>query len=87
MSTKDKDVEVITFKVDKDIVKRLKGVKNRSDFIRMAIFNALENACPVCKGSGILSGERKKHWDEFTARHHTQECKKCNGLVVTCKKH
>ncbi len=82
-----KDVEVITFKADKDVVKLLKGIPNRSEFIRTAILDALENACPFCRGTGVLTPHRKKHWDELAKHHDKKECKECHDQVLICGAH
>ena len=79
-----KDLEVITFKVDKDLVKLLKKVSNRSEFIRAAILEALDNVCPFCRGSGVLTPHRKKHWNELAKHHGTKECKECHEDVFVC---
>ena len=45
---------VITFKIDSELKKILdKQQENRSLFIRAAIINQLDIACPHCKGTGI----------------------------------
>ena len=79
-----KDVGVITFKADKDLMKLLKGIRNRSEFIRTAILDALENACPFCRGTGVLTPHRRKHWNELTKHHDMKECKECHEEVLVC---
>ena len=81
---KAKDMEVITFKVDPGLSKLMRGIENRSEFIRTAILGALENVCPFCRGSGVLTPHRKKHWDDLAKRHHTKECHECHEEVLTC---
>jgi hypothetical protein len=81
---KTKDVEVITFKADKDLMKLLRGIRNRSEFIRTAVLDALNNACPVCRGTGVLTPHQKKHWDELAGHHGTKECKECHEEVLVC---
>lgn len=44
---------VITFKIDSELKKILDKQQNRSLFIRAAIINQLDIACPHCKGTGI----------------------------------
>ena len=46
---KDADVEVITFKMDRSVKKAMRGIKNRSAFIRSAILAALDHVCPFCQ--------------------------------------
>lgn len=80
-----KDVEVITFKVDPTLAKLMKGVSNRSEFIRAAILQAMDNVCPFCRGSGVLTPHQKKHWDDLTKHHSLKECKECQHDVLVCQ--
>ena len=76
--------EIITFKVDSSILLAMKGVPNRSEFIRCALLAALENVCPVCKGTGILTPNQKEHWIAFTSTHSLRECKDCHEIHLVC---
>ncbi len=80
-----KGVEVITFKADKDLMKLLKGIRNRSEFIRTAVLEALDNACPFCRGTGVLTTHRKKHWKDLAGHHPVKECRECHEEVLVCK--
>ena len=77
--------ETITFKVDEDLAGIIKGLPNRSQFIRHAILNMLENTCPLCQGTGILNPSQKKHWNEFAKEHDLQKCEDCNELYMVCR--
>ena len=79
-----KKQEIITFKVDDALRKALQGVPNRSEFIRAAILAALDSVCPLCKGSGILTPDQRKHWDTFSKNHPLRQCADCHAfhLVV-----
>jgi len=79
-----RDVEVITFKADKDLMKLLKGIRNRSEFIRTAVLEALDNACPFCRGTGVLTTHRKKHWKDLAGHHPVKECRECHEEVLVC---
>ena len=82
-------MEVLTFKVDKSLLNLIKGLPNRSEFIRTALLTALQNICPLCKGSGVLAPKRKEHWEEFSKKHSIEECKKedcCHELKMVCRK-
>ena len=79
-----RDVEVITFKADKDLMKLLKGIRNRSEFIRTAVLEALDNACPFCRGTGVLTTHRKKHWKDLAGHHPLKECRECHEEVLVC---
>ncbi|MFC1834516.1 ribbon-helix-helix domain-containing protein [Thermodesulfobacteriota bacterium] len=76
--------EVITFKVPESLKEAMKGIPNRSEFIRSAILMALERVCPLCKGTGILMPNQKIHWDEFAKEHSLQECGTCNARHLVC---
>ena len=81
---KVKGVEVITFKVDQSLAKLMRGIANRSEFIRSAILGALDNICPFCRGSGVLTEHRKKHWNDLNKHHGMKECKECHEDVLVC---
>lgn len=77
--------DVLTFKVDASLLKLLKGISNRSEFIRAAILDALENTCPFCRGTGVLTPNRKKHWEALVKNHKISVCKNCDETVLVCK--
>ena len=76
--------EIITFKVDEDLLERLKELPNRSEFIRRAILGAMDNICPLCQGTGSLSTNQKKHWDRFIADHSLEKCEECHEVRLVC---
>lgn len=78
--------EIITFKIDKDLSRKLAGIENRSRFIREAVLESLENACPFCRGTGVLTPHRKKHWESFAHGHTERKCGQCNETQYVCKK-
>ena len=82
---KDKDVEIITFKMDQSMKKTMRGIKNRSEFIRSAILAALDHVCPFCQGTGVLTPHRKKHWNELVGHHKMKECGDCHENVFVCR--
>jgi hypothetical protein len=75
---------IITFKAHPSILEALRGVRNRSEFIRNAILAALDSACPLCKGTGILTPNQRKHWQSFAASHAVEECDDCHELRLVC---
>jgi hypothetical protein len=77
-------VDVITFKADVSLMDALKGVQNRSEFIRNAVLAALDSVCPICKGTGILTPNQKKHWVAFAADHAIVECDECHEMRLVC---
>ena len=76
--------EVITYKADHDLLDAMKGIQNRSAFIRQAILAALESTCPLCNGSGVLTPGQRSHWDEFAEHHHVAECNQCSEIHLVC---
>ncbi len=75
---------VVTFKADDALLEALNGVPNRSEFIRSAIVAALDGACPLCKGTGILTPSQREHWEQFAKTHHVRECDDCHALHLVC---
>ncbi len=75
---------VVTFKADESLVEALQGIPNRSLFIRSAVLAALENTCPLCLGTGILTPEQRAHWESFSVDHQMKECKICHEWHLVC---
>ncbi|HOX12416.1 MAG TPA: ribbon-helix-helix domain-containing protein [Spirochaetia bacterium] len=75
----------VTFKADEELLGALEGVPNRSEFIRHAVLAALDNRCPLCRGTGILTPEQKVHWETFSRRHRIEECVDCHAWHLVCE--
>jgi hypothetical protein len=41
--------------------------------------------CPVCNGSGMLSKNQKRHWDDLSTDHTMKLCNDCNETILVCK--
>jgi len=78
--------EIITFKADESLLDALKGIPNRSEFIRSAVLHALESVCPLCKGTGIMTSAQKSHWQSFAVDHAIRECDDCHELHIVCSR-
>ncbi len=76
--------EIITFKVDKALRDALRGIPNRSEFIRTAILRALESVCPLCQGTGSLTPDQRRHWERFAVNHPLAECPDCHAMHLVC---
>jgi hypothetical protein len=76
--------EIVTFKVDQPLWDAMRGIENRSEFIRSAILSALDSICPLCKGSGILTPDQRKHWEIFAKNHTLEECTDCHAVHLVC---
>lgn len=83
--TRKKKQETITFKVDENLSESLKGVTNRSEFIRAALLSALNNVCPLCMGTGLLHPEQRTHWEQFMQNHTLQRCDRCDAVHLVCR--
>lgn len=79
--------DVVTFKADKILLESLDAIPNRSEFIRNAILAALDNSCPFCQGTGILSPHQKKNWLEIMKTHSIEKCDDCDSIIISCSKH
>lgn len=78
--------EIVTFKADESLLDAMKGMSNRSEFIRSAVMNALDSVCPLCKGSGIMTPGQKSHWESFAIDHGVEECDDCHELRIVCSR-
>ena len=84
MARAKKNEEVISFKVDREMMEVLKNLPNRSEFIRSALLRAFDNICPLCRGYGYLNPKQKDHWQRFENRHKVAECPDCHELHLVC---
>jgi metal-responsive CopG/Arc/MetJ family transcriptional regulator len=82
---KETKQEVISFKVDEDLAKVIREIPNRSEFIRKALLNALDNTCPLCRGTGIITPKQKIHWKEFSHHHRVEVCEDCHAVHLVCE--
>lgn len=76
---------VVTFKVDPTLADRMKTIPNRSEFIRHAVLEALDNTCPLCRGTGVLTPDQKEHWKDFEQAHTLQRCTSCREYHLVCE--
>ena len=77
--------EIVTFKVDEDLLEEIRHIPNRSAFIRGAIIAALGSVCPLCNGSGMLTPNQKRHWDHFAESHFVERCQDCDERILICQ--
>lgn len=76
--------EIISFKADQQLVEALTHIPNRSEFIRNAVLRAMDNICPLCQGTGILTPNQKEHWNEFNEHHKIVKCDECDEIYISC---
>lgn len=85
MAARVSRAEIVTFKADTALLDALRGISNRSEFIRNAVLAALEHLCPLCRGTGTLTPPQRRHWDAFAARHSIAECGDCHAFHLVCQ--
>lgn len=83
---KKEKLDIITFKVPESLREAMKGIPNRSEFIRTAVVAALDSICPLCKGTGVIMPNQRSHWDQFVTDHHFEECETCNAVHLVCER-
>ena len=81
----DGKAQIITFKAEDTLVEAMEGITNRSEFIRAAILSALEGACPLCRGTGVLNERQRRHWTEFSETHGVERCGECHVNRLVCQ--
>ena len=45
---------------------------------------ALDGVCPLCRGTGVLSPNQRRHWREFADSHKVETCDDCNEQRLVC---
>ena len=76
--------EVVSFKADATLLDAMRGVANRSEFIRTAILAALDSTCPLCSGTGTLTPNQMRHWNDLATDHSVEECENCREVRLVC---
>ena len=76
--------EVVSFKADATLLDAMRGVANRSEFIRTAILAALDSTCPLCSGTGTLTPNQMRHWNDLATDHSVEECEDCRAVRLVC---
>jgi len=66
------------------LLEAMRGIPNRSNFIRAAVLAALDNVCPLCEGSGILTPHQRDHWQDFRRDHGIEQCADCRAPHLIC---
>lgn len=82
--TEPKKHDIVTFKVDAELREALERLPNRSEFIRSAIRAALKGTCPLCRGTGTLTAEERRHWGAFVQHHVVRTCGDCHASHLVC---
>jgi hypothetical protein len=76
--------DLITLKVEPELAEIVNRMPNKSEFIRKAILSTLRNTCPLCQGTGVLTPQQRKHWEDFSAHHHVSRCHDCEAVHLEC---
>ena len=84
MAVRQETRRMVTFKADASLIEAMEGIPNRSAFIRDAILAALDSVCPLCRGTGVLSPNQRRHWQDFAETHPLVMCNDCNEKRLSC---
>ena len=84
MTVRHDQKRMVTFKADASLVEAMEGIPNRSAFIRDAVLSALNSTCPLCHGTGMLSPNQRRHWQDFTRNHPLVVCSDCHEKRLSC---
>ncbi|HMO37352.1 MAG TPA: hypothetical protein PKA06_15040, partial [Gemmatales bacterium] len=60
----------------------LNQLPNKSAFIRKAIVNQLDMACPLCSGAGMLPKGLHDHFAPLVAKLNNKACEECGDKAV-----
>ena len=80
---KSKD-NIVSFKLDENLYEKIKDLPDRSNFIRNAIEAAIEEQCPFCNGTGVLTKQQKEHFSNFLLNHTIARCPDCGANYIKC---
>ena len=84
MKQKESKDIVVSFKLDERLYKKIKDLPDRSNFIRNAIEAAIEEQCPFCNGTGVLTKQQKEHFTNFLTNHSIARCPDCGANYIKC---
>lgn len=76
--------DIVTFKVEAALAEMIRHIPNKSEFIRTAILSALQNTCPLCQGTGVLTPRQREHWSQFALHHQLERCDDCDAVHLHC---
>jgi hypothetical protein len=72
---------VVAFKVEEELARILNGLPNKSEFIRQAIASHLNMACPLCRGTGVLSKSLHDYYSSVLPKVTQKDCESCGHTV------
>jgi hypothetical protein len=81
MTRKTPKTEVVAFKVEAELAELLNKLPNKSAFIRKAIFAQLNMACPLCKGTGVVSRGVHDHYAALLPHLQSHDCEGCGSKL------
>ena len=87
MTRKTQKKKIVAFKVEEDLAEFLGKLKNKSEFIRMAILAQFSMACPLCIGSGVVPRGLHDHYKPIIQRENKHPCDRCGSAnSIPCSK-
>lgn len=82
MSKKHAKTAVVAFKVETELADILNKLPNKSAFIRKAIVNQLDMACPLCSGAGMLPKGLHDHFAPLVTKLNSKACDECGDKTA-----
>lgn len=82
MSKKNAKTAVVAFKVETELADILNQLPNKSAFIRKAIVNQLDMACPLCSGAGMLPKGLHDHFAPLVSKLNNKACDECGDKTT-----
>lgn len=82
MTKKNAKTAVVAFKVETELADILNQLPNKSAFIRKAIVNQLDMACPLCSGAGMLPKGLHDHFAPLVQKLNNKACEECGGKAA-----
>lgn len=82
MSKKNAKTAVVAFKVETELADILNQLPNKSAFIRKAIVNQLDMACPLCSGAGMLPKGLHDHFAPLVNKLNNKPCDECGDKTA-----
>src|SRR4051794_17394231 len=82
MPKKHSKTAVVAFKVETELAEILNRLPNKSAFIRKAIVNQLDMACPLCAGAGMLPKGLHDHFAPLISKLNAKPCEECGDKTA-----
>jgi hypothetical protein len=79
MKRRNAKTTTVAFKAEEELARLLDQLPNKSAFIRKAILDQLGQACPLCLGRGVVSGDTPQQFAALLQSAARRPCDGCGG--------